>query len=395
MRAIILQGQSQYDVLRRFCYRYAKILKENGVEAIIYDLNLMNDTEEYLDLVRRFKPDFTLGFNPITIFYDDNKAHFEKTNIPHFVFLVDHPYYHLNRALEKPNHPLVHIIYLDKAFDETFAKLNINNASRKKVLSSEQVLDISYQSKIYDVVFFGSMVPAEEILEKIKINITDNLIKNYLLEFLSNIKNFLDTDKILLPNDIGTYFKSYVKNKLGDHFDTQEEIFNSLYIYLDQYYRYYTREQILIQFAKENLNMIVFGNDYSVRLLKNYENVIVKNPVSYQDCMNIVAQSKVTLNISPMFQSFHDRIPLAYMNKSVLCTNAMEDMIESMPECINNTIFYNLNNITEVSEIIKSLIENEHEYNSVVNDAYEMAGKYYSPQKDVEELLEIYQKKFS
>lgn len=396
MKAIIFQGQSQYDVLRRFSYRYAKGLKNNGVETILFDLNLLRNPQEYLELVNKFKPDFTLGFNPITILFENGLTHFEKTKIPHFAFIVDHPYYHMNRALKNPNHPLVHILYTEKNYDFSINKLGLKKITKKRYFASEQVLNTNFEEKIFDVVFFGSFQSPKEILNIIDSQIQDKKIAGLTLRFLDDIKYFVTKDKSFLPNDIEIYFLEYLKVNLPNISETElNRVSMNLFSFIDKYYRQITREETLKAFAQEGLNITVFGNDMLKKSLEEFNNVTVHGPVSYQDCMNIVAQSKVTLNSSAMYQSYHDRIPLIYANKSILCTNIMQDLMDTLPQSLNNTLYYNMDNIQDVSNIIKDLINDKEEYNSIVEDAYIMASNHFSVENDIQELLDIYKKVFA
>jgi len=394
MRVIIFQGKSQYDVMRRFSYRYVKALNELGIETILYDMVNVEDTNEYLELVSRFKPNFTMGFNPVAIYFDKGIWHNEKTSIPHFVFLLDHPYYHLDRILSKPNHPLVHTIYLEKNYEEAIKHLNIKNITRKINLSSEQVLYNSFNSKIYDMVFFGTLQAPETTLIEIDKQVSNPFLKKLIIEFLVDITKVVCEDKVFLEQDIEFYFKSYMKNYYSGSDEHMDNLVRNAYPWIDTYYRNLTREEVIKGFAREGIKISVFGNARFKEILSDYSQIKVFAPVSYHDCMNIVAQSKITLNISPMFQSYHDRIPLAYMNRSILCTNVMEDLINILPESLNNTLYYNMHNISDVANIIKGVISNKEEFEMITENAFQMASQHFSPEKDVKELLEIYHNAF-
>lgn len=123
MKAILLQGNSQYDVLNTTTTFFSKAMSSYGIENIICNLNIVS-AQEYLEIVKTFKPDFTISNNPICYLYD-GITHHEYTNIPHIVRLGDHPYYHVGeRALKNPNAKTVFTIAPQQIYVSAFEKLN-------------------------------------------------------------------------------------------------------------------------------------------------------------------------------------------------------------------------------------------------------------------------------
>ena len=91
MKILMFLGQSQYDVLRSCARETASALRGLGHEVITYDLMVLG-AEGYQQLYRAWKPDLTVGFNPVYVPLDSRGTpHHAVTGTPHIVCLAPHP----------------------------------------------------------------------------------------------------------------------------------------------------------------------------------------------------------------------------------------------------------------------------------------------------------------
>ncbi len=284
MKIIVFQGRSQFDVLRESSRRIANAFRELGHEVFLFDMLILN-SEDYLDIVREFKPDFTFGNNPVCYSYDE-ELHYEKTNIPHFVRLGDSPYYHVyNRALTNPNHPLVYTLTSETTFFTQLKAMGVERCSRlKNYASSKQFNEDIHAFRPYPMVFFGSIEPPEAIIESAKQNITGNL-GDKVVEFMYILPEWMQQHGIFLPKPIDQMFSEFMD--LDNLVSPEEKIvlLQNLYPYLDKYYRNYSRSYVLREFAKHGVPMYVFGNDYLKARLSSYQNVRSFSPVPFKECL--------------------------------------------------------------------------------------------------------------
>ena len=307
MRIIIFQGTSQYDVLRESSRRLSQGFQELGHEAFVFDMTFWN-SEDYLRIVDEFKPDFTIGHNPVCYFYDQ-LLHYEKTEVPHLVRLGDSPYYHMfDRALKDPSHPLVYTLVSETSFITQLHSMGMNRYGRIKAMSAQKVNHYGVENfRPFPIVFFGSLESPEEIINGIQAQNTSKLADK-ILEFISILPEWMNQSGVFLHLPIDQFFSEFVQlDKLVPP-EQQINLLRVVYPLIDKYYRNYTRAHVLKTFAEQGLPLYVFGSGYVQTLLAPYDHVKLFSPVSFRDCLEIYANSKFVLNISPMFFYAHERI---------------------------------------------------------------------------------------
>lgn len=389
MKVIVFQGQSRYNVLRNISASYTKNLQEYGIEAITCDMNLI-DSNMYLQIVDKFKPDFTIGFNPVTYVYDNNLSHYQKTQIPHIVNIGDNPYYHIfRRALKNPNDKYVYTTTTQTSFKHSLEELGVKRYSILPNNYAESEYQIDFKDKIYPTVFFGSYENPEKILLDLKKRTNSNQIYKIVNEFIKQIRDYVINGNELLPEPIELYFSNFLENSYNLPKQERIELTFKVFYFIDHYYRNLVRELVLSNFAKEGLEMYVFGGEDTKALLNQFNNVKVYQPIDYHDYINVLAHSKIALNITPMFKSNHERIPTTLANSTVLCTNIMDDLIGTNPDIVNTSIFYNLGNLKETVEIVKEVSENEQEYKELVEGGLLLAHQNFQFENHVSEILKI------
>jgi len=389
MRIIVFQGQSQYDVLRDLSRLTAEGFREWGHEVFLCDMKIWNNTD-YLDLVRDFKPDFTIGNNPVCYFYND-RLHYEVTGVPHLVRIGDSPYYHIkDRSLRDPDHPLVHSLVSETTFHQQMDEIGVSNYTRVKSFCASNVFGESPQSyRPYPIVFFGSISSPDEIIDSVRKNFTGQLQK-LILEFMTIIPEWMDDNQIFLPQPINQVFANFINMEKLIAPETRVDFIKKVYPFIDRYYRNYTRSRALERFAQSGLPMFVFGNDYTRAMLGKYQNVRVLPPVPYRECLEIYAKSKFVLNITPMFFYAHERVSQSMMNGAVLCSSLMPDLIEEVPELLEAAVFYTWGNIGEVTEVVGQLLNNESQRLELAERGQQLAKQYFTPRAYTGEVLNTY-----
>lgn len=76
--------------------------------------------------------------------------------------------------------------------------------------------------------------------------------------------------------------------------------------------------------------------------------------LSYLECINIIALIKIGLNISPLLKTTYERIKNSLFNYTIVCSNETEAMMNNIKNINNVYFFYNLNNITDLVNILKN-----------------------------------------
>lgn len=391
MKAILFQGNSQYNVLNTTTTFFSQAMSSYGIENIICNMNVVTG-QEYSEIVKKFKPDFTIGNNPICYSIDDIPHH-AYTNIPHFVRLGDHPYRHVgDRALIKPNAETVYTVAPQSIYVRAFEKLNVSRYSIINFSPSNKKFYVPFENKTFPVVFFGSIVDPYKYINELRES--GEHLFNIVNQFVQEIINKLNTELKFLEDSIEIYFEKFLMEKLSIAQLDAIEISRVLFPSIDSFYRNFIRIIILQEFAETGLEMWIFSNQEANQYFEKYPNVSIKSPVSYLDCISIIAQSKVSLNITPFFKTTHERISNSLFNSTLLCSNEMDDLTSNHPDLRNSSLFFNLNNIQNIAECIKEVTENKSKYNTMVEIGDNIANNNFSYEKYLINLVDLYKKVF-
>lgn len=259
MKAILFQGKSQYNVLNTTTLLLSKAMSSYGIENIICNMNIV-DGYEYLDVVKKFKPDFTLGHNPVCYLYNNNIPHQSFTNIPHFVRLGDHPYYHVgDRALKDPNAKMLFTVAPQSIYKRAFEKLEVSRYSIISFSPSNEKFHVSFENKIFPVVFFGSISDPFKNIEELRER--SEKLYDLVNEFCQAIINKLSGDLKLLDDSIEVYFEKFLMEKLSLPESEILSISRALFPNIDSFYREFVRIIILQEFAESGLDMWIFSKE--------------------------------------------------------------------------------------------------------------------------------------
>lgn len=393
MKIIVFQGQSQYDVLRYMSRMITDGFKKLGHEILLFDMNVLN-SNDYLQTVQSFKPDFTIGFNPV--YFDYNGVpHYEYTNIPHFVHLEDSGYYHVNnRALKKPNHPLVYTLITEETFENSLKFMNVEHFKRLKHYGTISNVTSSGASdyKMFPVVFFGSYTSSDLIINDIKRYFSGKL-KRELLYFCNELPNFMEEHSIFLPESIDKMFYDFYDFEKNVKPEQRIALMTKVFPFIDRYYRNLCREHVLKSFAEFNVDMYVFGKGYET-FLSRYKHIRIMPPVNYQEYLEISAQSKITLNITPNFFSSPIRIFQGLLDETLVCSSFTYSIVEEIPELLDMVLFYTWTNLEETSKTIKHLLKNDEERISITKKAKKIAEDNFLPEHYTQQIIDTYNKVF-
>ncbi|MEK5071458.1 hypothetical protein [Sporosarcina sp. FSL K6-1508] len=380
MKILIFKGSSRYDVLSTYSLIATTELRKLGANAVTVEMNLMN-SNDYLRLIEKFKPDLTLGFNPVTYFYEDEKNHIMKTGIPHVLRIGDHPFYHLNnRAMLNPNHPKLLTLSTEKFFEQAF---ETNKVTRYKRITTLPGLNVSKQVKFNDktipLCYFGTYHSVDQIILDMQNQFKENpIILKVLMDFCGDLNYLLINNKKYIQNPIELLLEQYIRDSLKLDGESIDKVVKLAFVHVDLFHRNLTRKLALIEIAESGVEMYTFSAPELQNVLGHYPNVRFFNPVSYLESLHIISQSKANINITPMFTSLHERIPNSFLNNSILFSNKMVDFMESNKELSEGSVFFDQDTISDSVNHLNSIINNENIFNDLTEQNYILAQKKFT-----------------
>ena len=292
----LLVNYNLYESKRHFTKKLAEAFERQNVKAHIVDVQESALNSSAISNIMRQQPEMTCSFNAILPLKKDHYL-WDELEIPHLSMLVDPAIYSLD--LVKSPYSIISCV-------DRFDCKMMTKQGAKNVLffphAIERELSGDLQSvRPYDIVFFGSCYDIEAIRLK------------WQAHYPKEVGEVIEEAANITLRDVETPFvEAFIQawNKTGKDFSglNMPEILT----FLD----FYSRGKDRIELIKsiKNRNVHVFGDvqmgehgwkDY----LKGLPNVILHEPVSFDESLEILKKSKICLNSMPFFKNgSHERI---------------------------------------------------------------------------------------
>lgn len=370
-RIIVFKGISEYNVLNYFAeslYEELSLLyptkcidlKSKNIQEI-----LANEIVNGIDL--------TVGFNSMSIEYL-----YEKRSIPHLAIFVDHPIYHyiaFNAKLDN--------IYISCTDKERLYflknKLNYDNSFILNHAVDSKITHNIYGEKIYDIVMLGSIESSRKLRILLKEKYKNNKVVMELIDYVTelavgnsifSLEDLLDSVIQMENVDININITS---------FEYYELLTN-----IEKYVRCISREKALINFSDYKIH--VFGNIKSEKI-KNKENIFVHEAVDNKKAIEILKNSKISLNnTKTIYNGSHERILLASACGAVNLTNYTKYFKELLR---SNAIYYNDCKLDESYEELEHVLKNDKKRIEMALEANEIIMKNHTWRNRAKQIIDM------
>lgn len=349
-RICLLTNYNLYESKRYFTEKFAEALERKGIKTLCIDAQKTSLDSETLLSIADFNPDLTCSFNSIQRLSQDSFL-CDYLQIPHWSILVDPAIY----STELTHSPYSIISCVDQEDVFSIRNATFENSFFFPHAVEKELLDTGKKEKIYDVVFLGSCYDYETLETFWKDEEPEEIQKI----IVAASEMVLSESEISIAQAILTAWQA---SKVP-----QEAInFISLFYYVDRYTRGKDRIE-LIQSIK-NAQVHVFGtlaeDEPSMLLgwdhyLSDCKNVTVHPPVSFQEGLEILKQSKIALNSMPFFKhGTHERVFTALACGALPLTTETPYWKENFVEG-KELLLYRYKQLQEVDVVIQEVLANE------------------------------------
>jgi len=373
-RCILYKAQSQYDVLRFFVDELYAAFTYLGYEAVIIDL-LSDSPSDLFNKTIRKGVDFIVSFNRQGFSGEISGTPFyEYLKIPFISFMVDSPiHHHANISI---NDACVFYTCVDKNHVSEIK----TNFKAKPVFFLPHGGCIAanpekYENRRHDVIFCGSYSgnSHKQALEWLKQSGSFFMTKL----FHSMLDMMTQDDKI-------SYQTAWTRCTDADPYG-----YISLLQHIDLAYRNLVREQVLQSLLASGVTVACFGNGWENSPLSKYENFIRKPAINFRDTVDEIGNSKICLNISPMFKNgSHERVFTAMLSGAVCLTDENLYLKELFADD-EDILFYRTNGLSEMPQKIINLLNDTDKLSSISRRAYEKAKNTHTWKNRAEYILNI------
>lgn len=322
-------------------------------------------------LVKGIKRAFIFNNCGITINDQDQKNIWDKYHTICVDFLFDHPVFSSHVLPDIPQHGVAtcvdrrHLSYLKKYYPDIncyflpLAGQDITYNGRKKPWR-ERRLDILYvggYSKEKDMNWY----PFEEVL--LKELMTDNN------------KTFDDViRKFAHDNNVDENDTMYMLQGAGR---------------VEWYLKLWIRKEVLRHLVMGGITVEVCGVDWENSDLIKYPNLHLHGNVSQRECLELMQDSKIVLNVMPNFKDgIHDRVINAMLAGAVALTDESGYLSEKF-ERGKDYISYSTQHLEDLPDIVRGILENPEKAEQMTAEVYEKAAREHTWDFRIRQLEEL------
>lgn len=298
-KATFLVNFNLYESKRHFTKKLSEAMERKGIKTRIIDVDEQPFEANMASEIQRDRPDFTCSFNSFDPM-PNGKFPWDIIKIPHLSILVDPALY----ATQLTNSPYSVISCVDRSDCRAVLSHRFDNVFFLPH-GVEKDLEKGKEKRIYDVVFLGSCYDYE------------GLRAYWQKELPTRVSQVLDDAiQLVLSDSPLSLAESLVTAWNAAKLPPGDVDFSKLFFYLDNYTRGKDRVELIRSIR--NAKIHIFGElvaDHPAckkgwsHYLSNQTNVIIHPSVTFTEGLNILKQSKISLNSMPFFkQGSHERI---------------------------------------------------------------------------------------
>lgn len=366
-----------YESNRFFVAEIERCLHDYGYEVEVCEIDL-EDGEIELKLMGYVGRSFCaiIDFNSALprLEMENGERYLDHIDAPFYNYIVDHPLYH--HPVIKLNLKRSNVICIDRKHEEYIRN---HYADIQKVIfmplgAMEALNVIPYEQRKIDVLFSGSYQSSREMMEQMKEMNADETMYLLVQELQKNTKQ---TQEEALK---------YILEQRGETLSDKEfaDCLNALYL-AERYVRACFREKLIQTLLDHHIDITVYGTGWEDFKCSNKEHLIIKNSVSFPVSLEIIADSKIVLNIMPWFKDgIHDRVLSAMINKAVCVTDSSTYMKEHFKDG-EDLIYYSLDELDKLPQKITKLLNDPNQAKQISECGYNVVKEKHMWKNRIEE----------
>ena len=288
---------------------------------------------------------------------------------PFFNILLDPPYYHhgaLNKHMEN-----MHVICLDRGHVEYCKRYYppCKSVEQGYLLGPLDKV-IPYEEKEIDLLFMGSCADEAEILQQAKAFYNMDWA-DYIIENL--IANSLKNPNIPMEQQMKIVLEQGKINVSESDFVT---LMSTLGQYAEFYLRGYYRKKIIQALVDAGVQVHVAGTGWEELAKTMPNNLILEGVVDFAKSAQLIAKSKICLNVMPWFKDgIHDRV-LTAMHNGTICLSDSSLLCTELFRNGENIMFYSLEHLDELPGIVKAILDDERKAKEIVTKGMQCGETY-------------------
>lgn len=366
-----------YDSSWCFMEMLQESLKKLGAQVTVFCLEEDIESQEK-ELLELCAMDFDGIFDVnsiLTSVKNDEEYYLNCFDAPFYQLIVDHPM-HVHPSLMVPlkNHT---VLCLDRQHKEYLEKYyphlkNVYFMPFAGIPAKENVPVIPMEERPYDIFFPGTYTPLDYCWQQMDCH------GDFYCEAAEMI---LQEYRQGSTEPIDCLFREKTG---GDESLFTMRMYKARYV--DRYIRQWYRDHVLQALLRRGITVDVAGFRWEMYQGEGKEYLRIHQPCTYYEQLSMLGQSRMVLNVQPLFQDGpHDRVLNAMMNHSVPVTDSCFFLQEKFTHG-KELYLYDKNRPQEMAEWVGCALEDAALLEEMAGHAYEKASAAHTWYHRVKEL---------
>lgn len=381
MKVLYVIGSSQYDSTAVFFQEMAERMESVGWEVSLLDGRDVEGYDARRERVLQETFDVIFTINGMLLEEDSalGRQLLQKGEPVYCTYLMDHPFIHYERL--KNEYPRIFVLSPDRnhvEYTDTYLK-NIWGTAFLPHGGCRGSENRPYADREIDVSFMGSFVSAQEVWKGFE------RYPRQMRQLLEDMAQWLvENPDQTLESGAHQIFERY-------GIDVQDGQFPEIFCEfreVDRYVRSYFREQVIRILTEGKIRVDVYGDGWEKFPSQAREYLVIHPPVGYQESLDIIGNTKISLNVMPWFKDgSHDRVFTAMLCGAVCLTDGSRYLEEVLQET-ENVYFYSLKGLKYLPRKVRRILEEEEQSARVAENARRDAEALHTWAKRADEVMD-------
>lgn len=369
-----------------FALELAKAWDEMGYTIFFY--NLMREEESYNGL-EHFVQDmqaenrrivmFSFNFNGLAgekyLYRDDGSIFWEEKGILCINMVLDHPFYYHRYIANLPAKYIQisidknHERYMQRFFPD-IALGGFVPLAGTHLETGEEMIPLARRPM--DIIMTGNYTKPQSF---------DKYIAHLDREYIDFYHSILDTQLANPCSTLEEIAEPMLREALTEDGELSDDDIKSCYanmIFIDLWTRFEFRGRAVATIADAGVRIHTFGEGWDELSCRCPENIICHGGCSSQQCLEAIAQSKLSLNVMPWFKDgAHDRVFNTMLNGAVCVSDDSKYLREILTDG-SDVAFYSLEDMDGLACTIRRLLSDEDEMNIISKNGFETASSCHT-----------------
>ena len=404
---ILIMFKGGVETQEYFSVEMARTFESTGFKVYWYDMMLQQESAKLLkDFYKMHLNDefaaFTFNFNGIageSGLYDDETgiSFWDDAGIHVYNMVVDHPlYYHRFMKFVPQKYTQIcidknHVKYMKKYYKDIkfYGENGFLPLGGTDLNESAHIFDnMDYEPmnrRRFDVVFTGNYTPQRYLDKSL-----ENVGKDYRDFYYSVIEEVISNPDSLIEDITERKIIQQVKSDASD--DEIREFMPQM-MYVDLSVRFYFRAKVIKTLVDNGIKVNICGAGWDMLKCEHPENIISIGNVDSRKCLEMISQSKLSLNVMPWFKDgAHDRVFNSILNGAVCVSDTSRYLSEELKEG-EGVSYYDLKHLEQLPVKVKDLLADEKQMRDIAMRGVEKtAEKHTWAQRaiELEEKIRVY-----